>query len=295
MYRRSRSYRARRALSNDGSIGREADIPNASRPKKSDRIIANGIGIRYRFDGPADAPVILFSHSLASGLEMWDAQAAAFVGDYRVLRYDIRGHGGSEVTLAPYGLEVLVADVHGLIQSLGVERVHFVGLSLGGMIGQLFALAHPERLDRLVLCDTASEMPDPEMWAERVRIAEKDGLAALAAPTLARWFTPAFHKTRPGEVARIRDLILRTPVDGYVGACRAIAGLDATARLKEIVAPTLCIVGDRDETTPPAAARAIRDAIPGAELVLLDHAAHLSNIEQAAAFNAALAGFLARG
>jgi 3-oxoadipate enol-lactonase len=258
------------------------------------RIVANGIVIHCVLDGPADGPVVTLSHSLAASLEMWEPQLPALTQRYRVLRYDIRGHGGSEVPPGAYTLEMLADDVLGLLEALGIERTHFVGLSLGGMIGQALALRRPEVLDSLVLADTSSRIP-PEtgpIWEERMESAERHGMAALAEGTLQRWFTEPFHASSPELVDGIRGLIRTTPPQGFIGCCQAIRQLDYSDRLGEIGVPTLVLVGEDDMGTPVAAAEVIHDRIAGSRLLVLESAAHLSNVEQAKRFNEALTGFL---
>jgi 3-oxoadipate enol-lactonase len=259
------------------------------------RTVANGIVTRYALEGPADAPVVTLSHALAASLEMWEPQLPALTERYRVLRYDTRGHGGSEVPPGAYTLDTLADDVLGLLDALGIARTHFVGLSMGGMIGQTLALKRPEVLGGLVLADTSSHVP-PEsgpMWDERVATAGQRGMAALAEGTLERWFTAPFIARSPEVVDGIRGLIRTTAPLGFIGCSRAIQRLNTTDRLGEIRLPSLIIVGEQDMGTPVAAAEVIHQGIAGSKLVVLDPAAHLSNIEQAAKFNQALTAFLA--
>lgn len=260
------------------------------------KVTANGIAINYAFEGPTGAPVITLSHSLATTLAMWDAQVKELASRYRVLRYDTRGHGGTDAPAGPYTLDQLAEDARALLAALGIAKTHFVGLSLGGMIGQTLALKVPALLASLTLCDTSSRVP-PEArptWDERIRTAETQGMEPHVEPTLGRWFTPAFRETRPEVVERVRAMIRATSPAGYVGCCHAIAALDLTERLGAIKVPTLIIVGEEDPGTPVAASEAIRDRIPGSELVVLKSASHLSNIEQAEAFTRALTAFLSR-
>lgn len=260
------------------------------------KITANGIAINYALEGPAGAPVVTLSHSLATTLAMWNAQMKDLTARYRVLRYDTRGHGGTDAPAGPYTLDQLAEDARALLRALGIARTHWVGLSMGGMIGQALALKAPELLASLALCDTSSRVP-PEArptWDERIRVAETQGMEPHVEPTLGRWFTPAFREKRPEVVERVRAMIRGTNPAGYVGCCRAIAALDLTDRLGAIKVPTLIIVGEDDPGTPVAASEAIRDRIPGSELVVLKSASHLSNIEQAEAFTRALTAFLAR-
>lgn len=261
------------------------------------RISANGIDMNYELNGPADATVVTLSSSLATNLCMWQPQARALRdAGYRVLRYDTRGHGGTDVPPGPYSLELLAEDVRALLLALGIERTHFVGISMGGMIGQTLALHHPDHLAGLVLCDTAAAMP-PEtgpIWDERIATARSGGMTVLVEATIGRWFTPDFIAARPDAVDPVRAMIRATPVEGYAGCVEAIKRLDLLYRISAIGTPTLVVVGADDPGTPPEAARAIQEGIPGAELVVIDSASHLSNIEQPEVFNQALLGFLAR-
>jgi len=253
-----------------------------------------GCRIAYRFDGPVGAPVVVFSNSLSSNLSMWDDQIAALAAQYRVLRYDQRGHGQSAVTSSPYSFDLLADDVHALLRRLGLGPVHFVGLSMGGMTGQNLAVRYPEMLKSLVLCDTSAHMPPPEMWDKRITLARNGGMAATSDSTLARWFTGNFHAARPDAIARVRQMIETTPVEGYAGCCMAIRDMNQIADLSRIAAPTCVMVGAEDPSTPVLASELIHREIGGSELVIIEDAAHLSNIEKPEAFNAALTGFLSR-
>lgn len=257
---------------------------------------ANGIDIAYQIEGTLDpaCPWIVFAHSLATDLRLWDEQIAPFAADWRVLRYDIRGHGGSTATPGPYSLELLADDLKALLDELLIGQVHFVGLSLGGMIGQQFALRHPIRLRSLTLADTSSRAaPDaPTLWESRRARVESLGMNAVVTETLERWFTPGFRARHPDRVARIAELIRATPPAGYAGCAHAVARIALTPRLGVIGCPVLVLVGEQDHGTPLAQAEAIARAIPQSRLTVLRDAAHLSNVEQAAAFNAALERFL---
>jgi 3-oxoadipate enol-lactonase len=258
------------------------------------KIKANGINIHYALAGPASAPVITLSHSLAADLSMWDPQMKVLTEKYRVLRYDMRGHGGTDVPEGHYSLEELTADVHALLVALGIEQTHFIGLSIGGMIAQLFAIQHPAMIRSLILCDTSSELPQEAkaLFEERIRTAKTSGMGFHVEPTLERWFTKAFRFTPAAD--RIRTLIRKTDPQGYIGCSYAIMGLNLTGRLSSIHLPTLIIVGEDDPGTPVAAARTIHEKIKDSELVILRSASHLSNIEQAEPFNKAVISFLAR-
>ena len=255
---------------------------------------ANGIEVYYELHGEQGAPWLVLSHSLACSVRMWDPQIAALKDTYRILAYDTRGHGASEAPPGAYTLELLADDLFSLLKELKVEKAHFCGLSMGGMIGQTFALKYPGLFRTLALADTTSRYPEnaAPLWVERIKTAQAKGMEPLAQPTLERWFTEAFRKANPAAVEAIRKLILATPVPGYAGCCHAIPKINLTARLKEIKCPVLVIVGEQDPGTPPAMAREIHDNAPGSKLVVLPQAAHLSNLEQPEGFSRALRDFL---
>jgi len=259
-------------------------------------ITANGITMNYTLDGPASGPVITLSHSLATDLAMWDPQLPMLTSRYRVLRYDTRGHGGTDAPPGAYSLEELTEDVRALLQALGIGRTHFMGLSMGGMIGQMLALQYPHLLQSLVLCDTMSRVPTEAkpMWEERITVAARQGMEPLVEQTIGRWFTAPFRAQRPDVIDPVRAMIRATNPRGYAGCCHAIAALNLTDRLRAITLPTLIIVGEDDPATPVAASRTIEEQITGSGLVILKSAAHLSNMEQPEAFNQALTAFLAK-
>lgn len=256
----------------------------------------NGLTLNYTLEGPVSAPVVTLSHSLAANLSMWDPQMPALASKYRVLRYDMRGHGESEAPDGPYTFDDLAGDVRGLLKSLGIGKTHFVGLSIGGMIGQTLGLKSPEILQSLVLCDTSSRVSEEArpLWDERIETTKKQGMAPHVEGTIERWFTAPFREKRPEAVDKVRGMIRTTNPRGYAGCGYAIRSLDVTNDLRRISLPTLIIVGADDQGTPVAASEVIRKEIPGSELVVLSSAAHLSNMEQPEAFNKALLGFLER-
>lgn len=259
------------------------------------KVKVNGITINYVVEG--EGPWVTMSHSLACNLSMWDEQARLLVDQgFKVLRFDTRGHGASDAPDESYTLEQMAADLHGLFAALHVRRTHWVGLSMGGMIGETFALKYPGVFESMVLADTTSRRPPnaEQMWGERVRLAREQGMAALVESTLARWFTEPYRQAHPEVMARIGNDIRNTPVAGFAGCCDAIAKIDVLDRLKEIDCPALVIVGDQDHGTPPEMARQIHANLRGSELLIIPSAAHLSNIEQPAAFNKALLDFYGR-
>lgn len=258
------------------------------------KVKTNGIETNYVIEG--EGPWLTMSHSLASNLTMWDEQAKLLARKFKVLRYDTRGHGGSGAPPGPYTLDLLADDAKALFDALGIGQTHWVGLSMGGMIGETFALKHPGFFQSMVLADTTARRPPnaAEMWGERIRIAESRGMDALVESTLARWFTEPYRQSRKDVMERIGNHIRSTPVAGFAGCCHAISKVDVLDRLPEIKCPALVIVGEEDHGTPPEMARAIHANLPGSELVLIPSAAHFSNVEQETAFNDAMTAFLDR-
>jgi len=258
------------------------------------RIKANGIGMNYEMSGKSGAPVVMMSHSLGSSLTMWETQLSCLEPLFQVLRYDTRGHGGSEAPRGPYSIELLGQDAVSLLESLRIPKVHWVGLSMGGMIGQCLALTYPDRLLSASLCDTSSVIP-PEaqpLWQERIDTVREKGLQPLLEPTLERWFTPSFLNRHPETVSRIRKEFLSTPSEGFIGCIEAIRKIDYYGRLDGITAPVLIITGDDDPGMPLSAAKNMQSRIRNSTLAVIRSARHLSNLEQPEAFNSALVDFL---
>lgn len=257
---------------------------------------ANGITVNYTLDGPADAPVVTLSHSLAADLAMWNPQMKALTARYRVLRYDTRGHGGTDAPAGAYTLEQLAEDARALLGVLGIARTHWIGLSMGGMIGQTLALSSPGLFLSLALCDTSSRVPAEArpVWQERIKTAETQGMEPLVEPTIGRWFTAPFREQRNDVVDPVRTRIRTTSPRGYAGCCHAIAALDLTDKLSAIKLPTMIIVGEEDQGTPVAASQAIQAKIAGSQLEIIKSAAHLSNLEQPEAFTRIVTRFLSR-
>lgn len=260
------------------------------------RIGVDGITINYMLEGPASKPVVTFSHSLGANMSMWDDQARFLSDEYRVLRYDIRGHGGSDTPDGPYTIEALSEDVRRLLKALGIARTHFVGLSLGGLIGQTLALDSPDVVTSLVLSNTTSCMPPASrpMWDERSRIALSEGMNPIAEMTVQRWLTDGFRTATPKAADRVREMILATNPAGYVACYRAIEQFDVTERLRDLQVSTLIIAGRDDEATPVATAKEIHVRISGSDFLVLAPAAHLSNIEQPKQFSEAVLGFIGK-
>lgn len=258
------------------------------------RFKTNGIEINCVIEG--EGPWLTMSHSLACKLSMWDPQMAVLKPHYKVLRFDTRGHGASSAPEGPYTLEQMADDVHGLFAELGIKRTHWVGLSMGGMIGETYALKYPGVFQSMVLADTTSRRPPnaEQMWGERIKIAREKGMDALVGGTLERWFTEPYRTAHPDVMARIGDDIRNTPVAGFAGCCDAISKIDVLDRLKEIDCPALVMVGDQDHGTPPEMARQIHANLRDSDLLIIPSAAHLSNVEQPDVFNKALTEFLGK-
>lgn len=257
-------------------------------------IKTNGIQMNYELSGKKEAPLVLLSHSLGSSLLMWNPQMRALEPHFQVLRYDIRGHGKTEAPPGAYTLEQMGEDAVALLDVLEIERVHWVGLSMGGMIGQSVALNYPKRLESLALCDTGAAIaPEAQsIWQERIDAVRGRGLASQLEPTLERWFTPTFLKLNPYMLGIIRNEFLATPAQGYLGCIYAIRKLNYLERLSEINIPTLIMVGEDDPGTPVAASEAMHQQIPNSKLVIIQSARHLSNVEQPDVFNTNLITFL---
>jgi 3-oxoadipate enol-lactonase len=250
----------------------------------------NGIEINYEVSGKEGAPWLVLSHSLACSVRMWDPQVDAFQSRFRILNYDMRGHGATSAPQGPYTLDMLADDVLGLLGFLQIKKTAYCGLSIGGMIGQTLALKAPGSFTKMVLADTTHTQPPEALkqWEERIRVAQSQGMKALVPSTMERWFTASFRESPPAK--KIAQLIESTPVAGYVGCGQAIMKLNTTARLKEIKLPVLAIAGEADPSAPGT--RHIGEAVPGAKLVMIPNAAHIANVEQAEAFNRALRDFL---
>jgi len=260
------------------------------------KLDTRGITIDYALEGPAGAPVVTFSHSLCCRRAMWEGQIAGLKDRFRCLSFDHRGHGGTSTPPGPYDFDMLADDAAALLDALGIASTHWVGLSMGGMIGQGLALRHPGRVASLALCDTTARFPaEYHALAEgRIRAAEAEGMEPLVEPILQRWFTPPFLAAAPPVLDAVRGWIRGTPVAGYVACNRALQSLDYLDRLPGIGVPTQVIVGRADPSTPVSAGMAIRDRIAGAGLTVIEEASHISNLEQPAAFDAALGAFLSR-
>ncbi|MCQ4287536.1 3-oxoadipate enol-lactonase [Pseudomonas stutzeri] len=250
--------------------------------------------LNYRLEGPVDAPVLVLSNSLGTGLHMWDAQVPTFSEHFRVLRYDTRGHGESAVTAGPYSIEQLGQDVLELVDSLGIDRFAFCGLSMGGLIGQWLGINASERLTRLVICNTGAKIGTDEVWNERIDTVLKGGEQAMRDmrdASIARWFTPAFAENEPVQTSRITQMIATTSPAGYAASCVAVRDADYREQLGAIKVPMLVVCGSKDPVTTPEHGRFIQERVAGAKLVEFE-AAHLSNVEVGDAFTQRVLDFL---
>ncbi len=238
------------------------------------------VAVDHLVAGPADAPVVVLSNSLGSTWAMWDAQADALAERFRVVRYDTRGHGASPVPDGPYSIDDLADDVVALLDTLGVERAHVVGLSLGGMTGLRLAARNPDRVDRLVVLCTGAKLDPPAAWTERAAAVRRGGSVAVAESVVQRWFTPAFLAANPHVREWSERMVAGTPAEGYAGCCEVIAAMDLRDDLPEIVAPTLAIAGADDPATPPPHLEAIADAVQDGRVLVVPDSAHLANAQQ---------------
>ena len=266
-------------------------------------VTIDGARFHYRLDGPEDRPLVVLSHALSVSHAMWGFQLPILAQHFRVLSYDMRGHGGTDATgedlTRGYTLEQMADDVTHLVAKLGYGRFHFVGLSIGSMIGQVLALRHAPVLTRLVLCCAGTGKPTPEqqkMWDDRVDAIRKGGVGTQIESTLGRWFSPEFRAKAPQTVGWIADLIRATESAGYIGAGLAIRRMDIRAgELERLRQPVLCIAGEKDPGAPPAAVQALRDRIQGAKLAVMEGGYHLCNVEKPHVFNELVLDFLLEG
>src|SRR5262245_50276431 len=257
------------------------------------RVKANGITINYQIDGAEGAPWLVLSNSLATNLSMWDEQAAALKKSFRVLRYDQRGHGGTDAPAARYTFDLLIADVIALFDALSIRRTHFGGLSMGGATALGLALRHPDRIDRAIICDSgcASTPGSSQQWEERIAAAREGGMEAMVDSTIGRWFPHEIIHANPPYLHKVRAMIRSTPVDGFIGCAAALADHDFRSAVATVTRPVLFIVGEKDGPQP-AAMREMSRALAGSSFVELPGAGHISNLDQPQAFNGAIRAFL---
>lgn len=253
----------------------------------------NGVDLRYAIDGPDGAPWVTFANSLLTDLRIWDAQVPALIDDYRVLRYDHRGHGQSGSSSGAYTLDMLADDVLGLLDGLDIHRTHFVGVSMGATTGAYAAHRDPQRFATLTMadCQPRSTPASRTLWLGRAASARLHGLAEIVDESLARWFQPEFRSAQPGLVSEYRAMMASTSIDGYVGCAQAISAHDAGRQVAGLALPKLFLAGQYDGTSPRALADLSR-AVPAARFAVIPGAGHLSNVEGSQRFTAELRGFL---
>lgn len=251
----------------------------------------NGARIRYQLDGPVGAPVLILSNSLGTTLEMWDVNLPSLTQRFRVLRYDTRGHGGSQTTAGEYSLDVLGHDVLSLADALGIGDFHFCGLSMGGLIGQWLGVNAGPRVNKLILCNTAAKIGSADGWNSRIDMVKHSGMGDVAAGAIARWFTPEFAEREPGQVEQVHQQLLGCDPAGYAANCAAVRDADFREHLHRIAMPLLFIAGSRDPVTTVAEGEVVVDGVAHGRLLAVD-AAHLSNIGAREVFDAAVIDFL---
>ena len=257
-----------------------------------DVVTIEGRALHYRDEGPRGGRVIAFANSLGTDLRVWDALMAHLPDTLRTVRYDKRGHGLSDLGETPLSIADLADDMAALLHHLGVSRATIVGLSVGGMIAQSLTARRPDLAEAVVLCDTGHVIGTAEMWNERIAAVEEGGIAAIAGPILERWFSPQFHTGRPGELALWRNMLTRTPQEGYCATASAIRDADLTAAARGIDVPALCVVGTKDGATPPDLVRSLADLIAGSRFVDIEGAGHLPCVEAPAELGRVISGFL---
>jgi len=251
----------------------------------------NDVRIHYDLAGPAGAPALVFSNSLGATFSMWDPQAPALQKQFRVLRYDTRGHGQSSVTPGPYTIEQLARDVVAMLDALELDRVHFCGLSMGGQTGMWLALHAAHRLHKLVLCNTAAKIGTPEIWNPRIEAVRKGGMKSISTAVMERWFSADYRAKSPDAVAAAKLMLESANPDGYTANCAAVRDYDARETIATIHVPTLVIAGTHDAATTPADGHYLANNIAGARYLELN-ASHLSNIETRDRFTSELSAFL---
>jgi 3-oxoadipate enol-lactonase len=254
-------------------------------------IDADGCPIHVEIQGRDDAPVLMLSNSLGTDLHMWDAQAPAWSKQFRLLRYDRRGHGQSGVPKGPYSMERLGRDVIAILDALKIKSVNWCGLSMGGMVGQWLGANAPDRIGKLILSNNTDYYADKTAWNDRLKLVREQGLAAIVGGNMERWFTKGFRDSHPQVIARFSELFVATKLDGYIACGEAVRDMDHRALLPKITAPTLIIAGRHDPATTLAMGESLRDRIPGAKLAVID-AAHISNVEQPQIYTDTVLDFL---
>jgi 3-oxoadipate enol-lactonase len=255
-------------------------------------IDSNGCRINVKVEGAENAPVLMLCNSLGTDMSMWDDQVPEFVKHFRLVRYDRHGHGGSDAPKGPYNMEMLSRDALAVLEGLGIrQKINWCGLSMGGMVGQWLGANAPDRIAKMVLCNTHFYFPDKELWNGRLKMARDTGLTGIVDATMERWFTRDFRENNPQPMARMRKMFVVTPLEGYIGCGEAVRDMDHRELLDRIKVPTHVIAGNHDGATPLEANEHIRSRIPGATITVLE-AAHISNVAQPQAFTRAVLDYL---
>lgn len=253
----------------------------------------NGVTLHYQLIGaPEGRPVLVFANSLGTDLRIWRDVILRLVGDFAIVTYDLRGHGLSDLGAPPYSIDDHVGDLSGLLDYLEVKKAVICGLSVGGLVAQGLYAARPDLVRALILCDTAHKIGTAETWAARIAAVNSNGIGSIAEGIFKLWFTPAFHAQRREELAGYRNMLVRQPVDGYTGTCTAISGADFTEAAGRIAVPTICIVGDRDGSTPPNLVLELARLIPRSRYEVIKDAAHIPCVEQPEALTAVMRAFI---
>jgi 3-oxoadipate enol-lactonase len=253
--------------------------------------VDDGCTIHAELEGPERAPVLMLSNSLGTNLHMWDEQKGPLTRHFRLVRYDRRGHGKSSAPKGPYTMERLGRDVLGVLDGLGIQKINWCGLSMGGMVGMWLGANAANRIDKLILSNTSTHFPDPAMWDARIKMVRDVGLAGVVDANMERWFTKGFRERAPQQMTKMREMFVATPIEGYIGCGEAIRDMDHRPLLPRITVPTLVIAGRHDPATTLEAGEYIKDHVPGARIAVLE-AAHISNLEQPQAYADAMLGFL---
>jgi 3-oxoadipate enol-lactonase len=248
--------------------------------------------VHHRIDGPSDAPVLVLSHALGTSLELWDANLPYWNPRFRVLRYDVRGHGRSPIPDSGTALDDLGRDVLELLDRLELDKVSFCGISLGGATGLWLAANAPDRVERLVVACSSATFGGPDQWLERAATVRAQGTASIADAVVGRWFTPAFAAAKPGIVRAYREMLVRTPAEGYAASCEAVAAWDFRDELRTVAVETLVVAGADDSATPVDHSKEIAGGVGSSRIEVLEHAAHLANAERPEAFGELVASYV---
>ena len=253
--------------------------------------VDDGCSIHAELEGPERAPVLMLSNSLGTNLHMWDEQAGLLMRHFRLVRYDRRGHGKSDAPKGPYTMERLGRDVLGVLDGLGIQKINWCGLSMGGMVGMWLGANAASRIVKLILSNTSAHFPDPTVWDGRIKMVREKGLAGIVDANMERWFTKDFRERAPQTIAKMSEMFVATPLEGYIGCGEAIRDMDHRPLLPKITAPTLVIAGRHDPATTLEAGEFVKDHVPGARIAVLE-AAHISNLEQPQVYTETMLEFL---